>query len=77
MVDSLRPLGRWFHNVGTATLKDLESECLTLSTWDYLWSSLDLRVLLVSAVLVLKHDLEVLRPLLTKKLICKYTDLEG
>ena len=79
MVDSLRHLGRWFHNVGAATLKDLEVNVLHLvcGITSKLWSRLDLKSSTVGAVLVLKHDLELLRPLLTKKLIHKYTDLEG
>ena len=49
VVDSLRLLGRWFHNVGTDTLKDLEANVLHLvhGITSKLQSRLDLRVLLL------------------------------
>ena len=49
MSDSLRPLGRWFHRVGAATLNDLEVNVLHLvrGITNKLWSMFDLRDLLL------------------------------
>ena len=49
VVDSLRLLGRLFHNVGADTLNDLEVNVLHLvcGITSKLWSRLDLKVLLL------------------------------